>query len=50
VPYELRGRGELAIKPGGVECLIAFPLRAGESILQAAPAAAPPSKKRAPAG
>ena len=34
VPYELRGRGEHLIRPGGVACTIEFPLKPGESILQ----------------
>ncbi len=37
VPYELRGRGSLEIRPGGVHAEIAFPLRPGESILQTQP-------------
>ncbi len=34
VPYELRGRGSLELRPGGVRAEIAFPMRPGESILQ----------------
>jgi PAS domain S-box-containing protein len=34
VPYELRGRGTVDMQPGGVRCVIAFPLLGGESILQ----------------
>ena len=34
VPYELKGNGQLRLRPGGVACIIEFPLRAGESILQ----------------
>ena len=34
VPYELKGRGEHHIRPGGVTCTIDFPLRPGDSILQ----------------
>jgi two-component system CheB/CheR fusion protein len=48
VPYELRGRGELSLEPGGLRCTIAFPLLAGESILQtgAAARAQPPRVSR----
>jgi PAS domain S-box-containing protein len=35
VPYELRGKGEMMLEPGGLRCRIAFPLTPGESILQA---------------
>jgi two-component system CheB/CheR fusion protein len=45
VPYELRGRGELALQPGGLHCTIAFPLVAGESILQAGNAVRPPARR-----
>jgi PAS domain S-box-containing protein len=34
VPYELRGRGALQFRSGGVRCDITFPLHPGESILQ----------------
>jgi two-component sensor histidine kinase len=34
VPYELRGKGEMKLEPGGLRCRIAFPLTPGESILQ----------------
>ncbi|WP_175361067.1 PAS domain S-box protein [Bradyrhizobium sp. STM 3843] len=34
VPYELKGRGALDLDAGGLRCHIAFPLKAGESILQ----------------
>jgi PAS domain S-box-containing protein len=34
VPYELRGKGEMKLEPGGLQCRIAFPLTVGESILQ----------------
>ena len=34
VPYELSGFGRLDILPDGVEAVIAFPLRRGDSILQ----------------
>ena len=34
VPYELKGRGEHHIQPGGITCTIQFPLKPGESILQ----------------
>lgn len=34
VPYELRGKGELKLEPGGLRCRIEFPLTLGESILQ----------------
>ncbi|WP_108398067.1 sensor histidine kinase [Devosia submarina] len=35
VPYELGGKGEMTIELGGLACHIAFPLKSGESILQA---------------
>ncbi|WP_395672413.1 PAS domain S-box protein [Phenylobacterium sp.] len=41
VPYELRGRGVLAFRPGGVRCEIEFPLNPGDSILRTDP---PPSE------
>jgi len=34
IPYELRGRGEVTIGPGGAHCLLEFPLGEGESILE----------------
>jgi hypothetical protein len=34
IPYELRGRGEITIGPGGAHCLLEFPLGVGESILE----------------
>lgn len=34
VPYELKGRGTLSFNVDGLHCRIAFPLKAGESILQ----------------
>lgn len=34
VPYELRGRGAVDVRPGGVCCTIEFPLVAGQSIFQ----------------
>ena len=34
VPYELKGSGVLHFRPGGVRCVIEFPLAPGESILQ----------------
>ena len=34
VPYELQGRGQLDLRPGGMQALIAFPLRPGDSVLQ----------------
>jgi PAS domain S-box-containing protein len=34
VPYELRGKGELKLEPGGLQCRIEFPLTLEESILQ----------------
>lgn len=34
IPYELGGEGQFELKPGGLECRIAFPLRPGDSILQ----------------
>jgi two-component sensor histidine kinase len=34
VPYELRGRASIDFDPGGVRCVISFPLLAGESIFQ----------------
>src|SRR3546814_17569256 len=33
VPYELKGRGELKLNESGVLCVIAFPLKLGESVL-----------------
>jgi PAS domain S-box-containing protein len=35
VPYELSGTGEIKMKKGGIQCRIAFPMKSGESILQA---------------
>jgi two-component sensor histidine kinase len=35
VPYELSGTGEIKMKKNGIECRIAFPMKSGESILQA---------------
>lgn len=34
VPYELGGRGELTIEPGGARCHLEFPLAAGASVLE----------------
>lgn len=34
IPYELQGAGRFVLKPGGLESLIEFPLRAGNSVLQ----------------
>src|SRR3546814_11598701 len=34
VPYELKGRGELKLNASGILCVIAFPLKLGESVLQ----------------
>ena len=34
VPYELRGRGRISIKPGGARCHLEFPLQYGASILE----------------
>jgi PAS domain S-box-containing protein len=34
IPYELKGRGKLAIGAGGAECHLEFPLKAGPSILE----------------
>ncbi len=34
IPYELGGRGEISISPGGARCHLEFPLRDGESILE----------------
>jgi PAS domain S-box-containing protein len=34
VPYELKGRGTLSLNSDGLHCRLAFPLQAGESILQ----------------
>ena len=34
IPYELKGKGSFALKPGGLHSRIEFPLRAGDSILQ----------------
>ena len=33
VPYELKGRANMELRPGGLECLIEFPLVRGESVL-----------------
>ncbi|AWN35686.1 GAF domain-containing protein [Methylobacterium radiodurans] len=33
IPYELRGRGEVTIEPGGARCHLEFPLQEGASIL-----------------
>jgi PAS domain S-box-containing protein len=34
VPYELKGRGTLSLNRDGLHCCLAFPLKAGESVLQ----------------
>ncbi len=34
IPYELSGRGEVVIEPGGARCRLEFPLRDGDSILE----------------
>lgn len=34
IPYELGGRGRLAIEPGGARCRLEFPLRDGHSVLE----------------
>jgi PAS domain S-box-containing protein len=34
IPYELGGRGEIAIEPGGARCRLEFPLRNAPSILE----------------
>lgn len=34
IPYELRGSGKLAVMPGGAQCHLEFPLRAGASVLE----------------
>ncbi len=34
IPYELRGRGQLTIEPGGAGCHLEFPLQGGASILE----------------
>lgn len=34
VPYELKGRGTIAIEPGGARCHLEFPLTPGVSILE----------------
>jgi PAS domain S-box-containing protein len=34
IPYELKGKGSITLKPGGLESCIEFPLRPGDSILQ----------------
>lgn len=34
IPYELRGRGVIDLQPGGLCCMITFPLVPGQSILQ----------------
>jgi PAS domain S-box-containing protein len=34
VPYELHGSGEITFLPDGLQCLIRFPLKRGDSVLQ----------------
>lgn len=34
IPYELKGKGTLVIAPGGAQCHLEFPLRAGASVLE----------------
>ena len=34
VPYELKGKGAIAIEPGGARCHLEFPLQGGASILE----------------
>ena len=34
IPYELGGRGELSIGPGGARCRLEFPLQSGPSVLE----------------
>lgn len=34
IPYELKGRGQLTIAPGGVRCHLEFPLKQGASVLE----------------
>lgn len=34
VPYELNGRGSVTIEPDGLRCVLEFPLRRGDSILE----------------
>ncbi|MGV7164014.1 PAS domain-containing protein [Xanthomonas citri] len=34
IPYELNGRGKVAIEPGGAQCHLEFPLQEGASILE----------------
>ncbi|TGD99882.1 PAS domain S-box protein [Methylobacterium nonmethylotrophicum] len=34
IPYELRGRGQVTIEPGGARCHLEFPLQDGASILE----------------
>ena len=34
IPYELRGRGQVTIEPGGARCHMEFPLQEGASILE----------------
>lgn len=34
VPYELKGKGSLEMRPGGIECELEFPLLDRASILQ----------------
>ncbi|AWN51090.1 PAS domain S-box protein [Methylobacterium sp. 17Sr1-1] len=34
IPYELRGRGQVTIEPGGARCHLEFPLQEGASILE----------------
>ena len=47
VPYELKGRGVIDLRPDGLRCRIAFPLTPGESVLQTdIPAAAEQGARR----
>jgi len=48
VPYELNGSGRLDVLPGGVQAVITFPLRRGDSILQTDAAAIAPPLGAAP--
>lgn len=34
IPYELQGQGSIGVEPDGARCLLEFPLRRGDSILE----------------
>lgn len=34
IPYEIKGRGKLIIAPGGAQCHLGYPLKAGSSVLE----------------